>query len=200
MRNIPFIFMISKEFELFLIIGLFAAICIIDVEGQSDFRETLLLSNQMPNVASLPYRIVEPVQIWGNNPPGPASESMSILGYLNRNEYSIFDKLISFARLDNLLSNGQFTVLAPSNEAFDSLPKGDLEEILENETILVSILQYLILPGSFDEIDPNAAYTLSGKEINLTFFIMQYGNQQVVQLSNGNVIPVSSVLRPDSLY
>ena len=52
---------------------------------------------------------------------------------------------IKAADLVNALSNaGPFTVFAPTNEAFDKLPKGTLDELLKKEKIsdLQNILQY----------------------------------------------------------
>ncbi len=48
-----------------------------------------------------------------------------------------------------LKSAGPFTVFAPTNEAFDKLPKGTVETLLkpENKSKLTSILTYHVVPG-----------------------------------------------------
>lgn len=50
---------------------------------------------------------------------------------------------------DTLKGPGPFTVFAPTNAAFDALPPGTVESLLqpENRDQLVSILTYHVLPG-----------------------------------------------------
>ena len=55
------------------------------------------------------------------------------------------------AELVDVLSNaGPFTVFAPTNEAFDKLPKGTVEDLMkpENKEKLQDILQYHVYVGS----------------------------------------------------
>lgn len=57
---------------------------------------------------------------------------------------------IKQAELVDALSNaGPFTVFAPTNEAFDKLPKGTLEDLMkpENKEKLQDILQYHVYVG-----------------------------------------------------
>ena len=51
--------------------------------------------------------------------------------------------------VETLKGPGPFTVFAPTNEAFDKLPKGTVEELLkpENKAKLTSILTYHVVPG-----------------------------------------------------
>lgn len=51
---------------------------------------------------------------------------------------------------DTLRSEGPFTVFAPTNAAFDALPEGTLETLLEpeNKDQLVSLLTYHVVPGA----------------------------------------------------
>jgi uncharacterized surface protein with fasciclin (FAS1) repeats len=54
--------------------------------------------------------------------------------------------------VETLKSKGPFTVFAPTNSAFDKLPKGTVETLLkpENKGMLTKILTYHVLPGRFD--------------------------------------------------
>jgi len=54
--------------------------------------------------------------------------------------------------VSTLKSDGPFTVFAPTNEAFDKLPKGTVETLLkpENKGKLTGILTYHVLAGKFD--------------------------------------------------
>ncbi|MFO7757701.1 MAG: fasciclin domain-containing protein [Roseovarius sp.] len=51
---------------------------------------------------------------------------------------------------DTLRGEGPFTVFAPTNAAFDALPEGTLETLLqpENRDQLASILTYHVVPGA----------------------------------------------------
>jgi uncharacterized surface protein with fasciclin (FAS1) repeats len=53
--------------------------------------------------------------------------------------------------VDVLSNAGPFTVFAPTNEAFDKLPKGTVEDLLkpENKEKLADILQYHVLIGGY---------------------------------------------------
>ncbi|MEC5409391.1 fasciclin domain-containing protein [Paraburkholderia sp. MPAMCS5] len=54
--------------------------------------------------------------------------------------------------VDTLRSKGPFTVLAPTNEAFASLPPGTVETLTkpENKATLTGILTYHVIPGLYD--------------------------------------------------
>lgn len=57
--------------------------------------------------------------------------------------------------VETLKGEGPFTVFAPTNEAFNKLPKGTVENLLkpENKTKLTSVLTYHVVPGSFTSSD-----------------------------------------------
>lgn len=54
--------------------------------------------------------------------------------------------------VETLSSAGPFTVFAPTNEAFDKLPKGTVETLVkpENKALLTSILTYHVVAGKID--------------------------------------------------
>ena len=54
--------------------------------------------------------------------------------------------------VETLSSAGPFTVFAPTNEAFNKLPKGTVETLLkpENKAMLTSILTYHVVAGKID--------------------------------------------------
>lgn len=57
--------------------------------------------------------------------------------------------------VETLQSKGPFTVFAPTNEAFDALPKGTVATLLkpENKKMLSSILTYHVVPGKLSASD-----------------------------------------------
>ena len=67
-------------------------------------------------------------------------------------DHTTLVKAVQAADLVNALSNaGPFTVFAPTNAAFDKLPKGTLENLLktENKDALTDILQYHVSLGVY---------------------------------------------------
>lgn len=54
--------------------------------------------------------------------------------------------------VETLKSAGPFTVFAPTNDAFDKLPKGTVETLLkpENKNMLAGILTYHVIAGNLD--------------------------------------------------
>jgi uncharacterized surface protein with fasciclin (FAS1) repeats len=54
--------------------------------------------------------------------------------------------------VETLQSAGPFTVFAPTNAAFDKLPKGTVETLVkpENKATLTKILTYHVIAGKFD--------------------------------------------------
>lgn len=67
--------------------------------------------------------------------------------------FKTFSKAVRQAGMTDVLSTaGPFTVLAPTDAAFDKLPAGRLDNLLkpENKAELVSILNYHILTGRSD--------------------------------------------------
>ncbi len=66
--------------------------------------------------------------------------------------------------VDTLKGDGPFTVLAPTDEAFDKLPAGTVEALLkpENKDKLVAILKYHVIPSKALAAD---VVKLDGKEV-----------------------------------
>ncbi|MDI1256645.1 MAG: fasciclin domain-containing protein [Flavobacterium sp.] len=57
--------------------------------------------------------------------------------------------------VETLQSKGPFTVFAPTNAAFDKLPKGTIETVLkpENKALLQGILTYHVVSGKLNAAD-----------------------------------------------
>lgn len=121
--------------------------------------------------------------------------------------------------VDTLKGAGPFTVFAPTNEAFDKLPKGTVDTLLkpENKKMLTGILTYHVVSGKMDAasivkaIDDGKGKatfktvaggtltaTLDGKDVILTD--EKGGKSKVtiadVMQSNGVIHVVDSVLMP----
>src|SRR3984957_11656240 len=122
--------------------------------------------------------------------------------------------------VDTLEGAGPFTVFAPTNEAFDALPKGTVDTLLkpDNKKQLDKILTYHVVPGKLDSetIDQDikkgdgkamfktvqgGTLTVTGSGKDLTVTDEKGGTAQVtiadVMQSNGVIMVVNKVLMPD---
>lgn len=109
--------------------------------------------------------------------------------------------------VDMLQSNGPFTVFAPTNEAFEKLPKGTLDALLkpENKDKLVEILTYHVVPGKVfakDVVKLDEAATVQGQRvsINADGHCVTIDQANVVQTDiktkNGVIHVIDSVILP----
>ena len=124
------------------------------------------------------------------------------------NDHTTLVAAVKAADLVNALSNaGPFTVFAPTNAAFDKLPKGTVEGLLEPEKKddLVDILQYHVSVGVFKEDmlqDGQSIGQVNGSNISVTkkdgkLLINGVANViAIVPASNGIVYVIDAVLLP----
>jgi|AntRauTorcE11897_2_1112592.scaffolds.fasta_scaffold02275_8 uncharacterized surface protein with fasciclin (FAS1) repeats len=109
-----------------------------------------------------------------------------------------------------LQSEGPFTVFAPTNAAFEALPDGTLETLLDpaNQTRLQDILTYHVVPGavmSGDLTDGMVVETVNGETITINVDnagVTINGSAAVtaadIETTNGVVHVIDSVLLPES--
>lgn len=101
--------------------------------------------------------------------------------------------------VETLQSAGPFTVFAPTNEAFNKLPKGTVETLLkpENKSQLSAVLTYHVIAGKISSADlvgliKKNGGTYSAKTVqggNLTF--MMQGNSIVIKDEKGGMSKVT---------
>ncbi|MEZ6013927.1 MAG: fasciclin domain-containing protein [Planctomycetota bacterium] len=74
---------------------------------------------------------------------------VSVIDTLNARGYTTFVAALDAAGLTGALNGGNFTVFAPSNDAFLALPPGVLADLLlpQNQAQLAALLQYHLVPG-----------------------------------------------------
>lgn len=120
-------------------------------------------------------------------------------------QFSTLVTAVQAAGLGETLSGGEFTVFAPTNEAFAKLPAGTLDAVLADKAMLTDILTYHAVSGS---VDAATAKTLStatmanGKNVTIrTEGKKLYINDSRVVLydvmtTNGIVHVIDSVLLP----
>lgn len=88
-------------------------------------------------------------------------------------DHSTLVAAVQAAQLENALVNaGPLMVFAPTNEAFDALPEGTVENLLkpENKDDLSNILKYHVTPGNYS------------KEFLTKFKKLGQANNQYVQI------------------
>lgn len=109
--------------------------------------------------------------------------------------------------VDALNGSGNYTVFAPTNEAFAALPEGTLEKLLANKEALKGILLYHVVDGRYvasDVVSSNNLKTLEGSNVDIEVSEgnVQVGSAQVVMTdinaSNGVIHVIDAVLIPES--
>lgn len=101
--------------------------------------------------------------------------------------------------VETLQGDGPFTVFAPTNEAFNKLPKGTVETLLkpENKATLTSVLTYHVVAGKIDSKTlmewikkNNGTYTATTVQGGSLKFWMK-GNNLMVTDAKGNMARVT---------
>lgn len=84
-----------------------------------------------------------------------------------------FAALLRKTELANVLGDpGPFTVFAPTDEAFDDLPSGEVEHLAEDEGKLAMLLAYHVVPGRFTSEQAarmaGGVTTIEGSDLRIT--------------------------------
>jgi uncharacterized surface protein with fasciclin (FAS1) repeats len=136
------------------------------------------------------------------------SEQLNLIEKLqNDRKFSTFAKAIDDAGIsDTLKGSGPFTILAPTNEAFNKVP-GDTMISLEkpeNKSKFAELLNYHIIPGKImsDEIAKlTTAKTLQGREVKIdTTNGIKIDDSKLqarnIKATNGVIHAIDTVLAP----
>ncbi len=141
--------------------------------------------------------------------PIATTSQPDIVGVLSTNDqFSTLVAAVGAAELvETLQGDGPFTVFAPTNAAFEKLPAGTVETLLqpENRDTLVQVLTYHVVPGAVTS-DQLAGQTLSvatveGSEVDIDgTHGVRVDNARVTQAdiiaSNGVIHRIDTVLMP----
>lgn len=108
---------------------------------------------------------------------------------------------------ETLSGDGPFTVFAPTNDAFDELPEGTVEELLkpENKEKLQKILKFHVVPGKVMAADVKtmSAGTAAGEDAAVVVEdgVVTYAGQKVIKTdivaSNGVIHWIDGVAMPE---
>ncbi|MDP3352482.1 MAG: fasciclin domain-containing protein [Flavobacteriaceae bacterium] len=128
---------------------------------------------------------------------------------IGSSDHSTLVAAVQAAELENVLVNaGPLTVFAPTNEAFNNLPKGTVEDLLkpENKNALANIIKYHATPGNLS-VDFLKKFKKLGQANNQDVSVevidgeVYVGGAKIigsVPASNGIVHVVDKVLLPPS--
>jgi transforming growth factor-beta-induced protein len=140
--------------------------------------------------------------------PSPTPEQADIVDTaVEAGQFNTLIAAVQAAGLEETLrGEGPFTVFAPTDEAFDALPEGTLDTLLEDpQGDLTQILTYHVVEGevmSGDLSDGMMVTTLQGAELEISIRDGQvYVNDAMVvtpdvDASNGVIHVIDSVLLP----
>jgi uncharacterized surface protein with fasciclin (FAS1) repeats len=100
----------------------------------------------------------DPVAVAASNNPELTTLTAALSGQLNPQ-----------VNLVDTLNNGQYTVFAPTDAAFNKLPAGTIDQLKTNASMLKSILTYHVVPGQLspDQVD-GSHNTVQGAAVNVT--------------------------------
>lgn len=140
---------------------------------------------------------------------------------MNSKDHTTLVAAVKAAGLVNTLEGkGPFTVFAPTNEAFNELPAGTVDNLLkpENKPLLTKILTYHVVPGKIDSRKLEvmvrnhngraALKTVEGKELwvikddkGMLWLQDQKGNKAMISIpdvmqSNGVIHVITKVMMP----
>ena len=143
------------------------------------------------------------------SPTSPASAGTIVDVASANSDFSTLVAAVKAAGLVETLSgDGPFTVFAPTNEAFEALPEGLLDKLLEpeNKAVLTQILTYHVVSGKVMAADVKAGTveTVQGSELTLaTDDGVSVNKAKVtatdVEASNGVIHVIDAVLVPSGV-
>ncbi|ATU08780.1 fasciclin domain-containing protein [Methanohalophilus portucalensis] len=136
----------------------------------------------------------------------PAQEEMDIVETaVDAGSFETLVLALQSSGLDETLSGeGPFTVFAPTDEAFEALPEGTLEDLLEDEEVLT----YHVVAGEYmssDITDMTSAETVQGEEIAIEVSdgSVMVNDASVIQADietgNGVIHVIDKVIMPPSM-
>jgi len=157
----------------------------------------------------------ESLRLADNHTGGNSTEMMSESGNTivdvasGSDSFNTLVQAVQAAELAGTLSGeGPYTVFAPTDAAFDQLPDGALDFLLqpENQDLLAQVLQYHVVSGSVmsDQLSTGGVDTLNGGvAVSVSDSGVVVNNASVInpdiQASNGVVHAINRVLIPEAL-
>ena len=134
----------------------------------------------------------DPVAVAASNNPMLTTLTSALSGKLNPN-----------VNLVDTLNNGQYTVLAPTDDAFKKLPQSTIDSLKTDAATLKKILTYHVVQGQLSpDMVAGTHPTLQGETVNVTGTgeSMKFNDAGVVcggvKTANATVYMIDTVLMP----
>ena len=144
--------------------------------------------------ASVDGMAQDPVAVAASNNPELTTLTAALSGQLNPR-----------VNLVDTLNNGQYTVFAPTNAAFNKLPAATIDQLKTNSGMLNSILTYHVVQGQVSPAKIAGSYkTVQGGNVTVTGQgnTLKVNNAGVVcggvPTANATVYMIDTVLMPPS--
>lgn len=135
-----------------------------------------------------------------------SSDEPNLVELASSNEqFSTLVELITAAGLADVLQEDEYTVLAPTNEAFEAVPQETMDALANDTELLRTVLLTHVISGSVNAesvMGLDEAPTAAGNvlPVSVSDAGVQIGNAMVVQpdvmASNGIIHVVDSVIMP----
>ena len=92
-----------------------------------------------------------------------------------------------------LKGKGQFTVFAPTNDAFAAVPEADLDALLDDPEALANVLTYHVIPARIlaKDLQPGAQTVTTVQGEDLTVTVEDDGTATITD-ANGNVANITA--------
>lgn len=103
-------------------------------------------------------------------------DAKDVINTLKDNDITSFNTLldgmqVAFAFDKTLKGKGPYTLLAPSDRAFQRIPAADLQSLWANKNKLKQVLTYMVIPGKFNSDalrKMTSIKTMEGKEVKFS--------------------------------
>jgi uncharacterized surface protein with fasciclin (FAS1) repeats len=136
-----------------------------------------------------------------NNPP-----TLNIVETAEKaGNFTILNKALKATGLDETLKSGKFTVFAPTDEAFNALPSGTLDNLLKDKEALKKLLLFHVVEGKMlatDVVGKTELKTVSGETVKIKNLgeKVKIANAKIVKTdilaTNGVIHVVNKVMMP----
>ena len=177
---------------------------VIDLTGTSLFRQTYYFVAASGTLASPGVAL----SAWSFETINTILDLPSITDIaVSDSQFSTLVTALTEANMAGALAGGgPYTVFAPTNNAFASLPAGLLDAVLADQALLTSVLQYHVAPGVFYAEDVLSFGQLLMANGSVAQVSVDGGTASIdgapiiatdIQASNGVIHVISGVMVPD---
>lgn len=122
----------------------------------------------------------------------------------NQTNLSTFVNVVQTANLTQTLNTGNYTIFAPSNEAFNKLPPATRNELMNNTSQLRQVLSYHVVSGkltreqlaSMNNVTDVGGNVLQINVVQNNIMIQNVNITQITVVNNGTICVIDKVLIP----